>query len=66
MTHIYDKLQPNRFITNASVDRIDSEYGYTEDNVQLVCSRVNLMKGPLPQQTFFDLCRIIANNEMYY
>lgn len=28
----------------ASVDRIDSNKGYTKDNVQLVCAQVNLMK----------------------
>ena len=28
----------------ASVDRIDSNKGYTKDNVQLVCAQVNIMK----------------------
>lgn len=28
----------------ASVDRIDSNRGYTKDNVQLVCAQVNIMK----------------------
>jgi len=27
-----------------SLDRIDSEKGYTKDNVQIVCAQVNLMK----------------------
>lgn len=31
--------------TNLSVDRIDSSKEYTEDNVQLVCGIVNIMKG---------------------
>lgn len=31
--------------TNASIDRIDNDAGYTKDNVRLVCSRINLMRG---------------------
>jgi hypothetical protein len=65
MTHTYDPNQSERFITNASVDRIDSDGGYTSDNVQLVCTRINLMKGPLLQKTFYDLCRIVVNFEAF-
>ena len=31
--------------TNASIDRIDNDMGYTKNNVRLVCSRINLMRG---------------------
>lgn len=30
--------------TNISLDRVDSDLDYTEDNIQLVCYRVNVMK----------------------
>ena len=56
MTHTYDTSTPQRLILNASVDRIDSNYGYTPGNVQLVAVRLNLMKGPLDEVVFKDLC----------
>jgi hypothetical protein len=66
MTHSYDIKVTQRLITNASIDRIDSDFGYIKSNVQLVCVRVNLMKGVLDQSMFFNLCSIIANYEPYY
>jgi hypothetical protein len=65
MIHTYDRNIPQRSILNASVDRIDSNGGYTHDNVQLVCVRINLMKGPLQQSTFFNMCRVVANFEEF-
>lgn len=38
---------------NASVDRIDSEKGYIPGNVQLVCTRVNLMRHSLSTSDFY-------------
>lgn len=38
---------------NASIDRIDSSLPYTADNVQLVCNRVNIMKGVLPSTQLY-------------
>ena len=66
MLHTYDRDQPAKAIRNASVDRIDSNGCYTPDNVQLVCVRVNLMKGPLDQSVFFALSRLVGNFEPYY
>ena len=37
----------------ASLDRIDSSKGYTEDNIQWVHKDVNQMKMDLPEQRFF-------------
>jgi len=45
---------------NASLDRIDSDRGYTIDNVQWVHKDVNLMKMDLNQSRFIDLCKAIA------
>jgi hypothetical protein len=47
--------------TTASLDRIDSQLGYTVDNVQWVHKDVNLMKNNLTQLRFIELCRLISN-----
>lgn len=49
-----------RISTNISIDRIDSSKDYMEGNVQLVCARVNLMKGQFRQDDFVELCKDIA------
>lgn len=38
---------------NASIDRISGEKGYTPQNVQLVCYRINIMKHTLPEDMFY-------------
>jgi len=48
--------------TTASLDRIDSNKGYIEDNVQWVHKKINKMKMELNQQEFIKLCKIIGNN----
>ena len=45
--------------TNLSLDRIDSSQGYTEDNVQLVCRIVNIMKNDLSVDEFVGWCKLI-------
>ena len=45
----------------ASIDRIDNDKGYTEDNVQLVHKDVNMMRGSLEDYTFKMLCLRIAD-----
>ena len=44
-----------------SIDRLDNTLGYIKSNIQLVCKRVNLMKGSLEQDVFLDWCRAIAD-----
>lgn len=46
--------------TNVSIDRISSYEGYSTDNVQLVCTIVNLMKHNLGQLEFIELCQKIG------
>nr|QBK93850.1 MAG: uncharacterized protein LCPAC406_01640 [Pithovirus LCPAC406] len=53
------RLQQNYM--NISFDRIDSHKNYTDENFQLVCSCVNIMKGEMPQDMFVDFCKAIAN-----
>lgn len=43
-----------------SLDRIDSNLGYTKDNIQLLLKEVNIMKSNLPQDRFLSLCGLIA------
>lgn len=47
---------------SASVDRIDSNKGYTINNIQIVHKVINLMKGILSNNLFVSLCKIIGNN----
>lgn len=49
-----------------SIDRIDSNGGYEEDNVQWVDKRINMMKGSLSNEEFIELCTHVAkfNNKI--
>jgi hypothetical protein len=44
----------------ASVDRIDSNFGYTIDNIRWVHKTINLMKMDLQNQQFIYLCKKVA------
>lgn len=44
----------------ASLDRIDSNLGYIEGNVQWVHKRVNLIKSELEQDYFINICHLIS------
>lgn len=46
----------------ASLDRIDSDRGYTMDNVQWIHKDVNRMKSNFSQKYFITMCRLILNN----
>jgi len=46
----------------ASIDRVDSDKGYTKDNVRLVCMRANLMKNYLADHDLIWWCRAVVNN----
>ena len=48
--------------TTASLDRIDSNKGYIEGNVQWVHKNVNIMKQSLSHKEFISVCNLIANN----
>jgi hypothetical protein len=49
-------------ICTASLDRIDSNKGYTKDNIQLVHKDVNMIKKEYDQEYFLTLCRLITEN----
>lgn len=46
--------------SSASLDRIDSGRGYTKGNIQWVHKEINMMKGPLPQERFVELCEAVV------
>jgi hypothetical protein len=43
-----------------SLDRIDSDKGYTVDNVQLVHKVLNMMKRDMVDEDFIDWCSLVA------
>jgi len=46
---------------NASIDRIDSNKGYTEDNVQWVHRNINRMKSDFTEEYFVKMCRLVRS-----
>ena len=46
----------------ASLDRIDSSKGYTEDNVQWVHKHINVIKNSHSQQYFIELCTLVSEH----
>lgn len=59
----YNKNSKNRAVQTASLDRKDSNQGYTEDNVQWVHKVVNTMKMKLSDKDFIEWCQLIINNK---
>lgn len=51
-----------RVPTNISIDRIDSSKGYEEENCQLTCLQVNLMKQNLHESDLVFWCEDIVTN----
>lgn len=45
----------------ASIDRIDSSFGYLKENIQLVDKRVNMMKQSYTQEEFVLVCKAVAD-----
>jgi hypothetical protein len=70
LKQVYCALCGRRFVHKSgdhespSIDRIDSDRGYTPDNVQYVSSRVNIMKGNLTTEDFIALNKDIYNTEL--
>lgn len=52
-------IRPNRGRGTASVDRINSDKGYVEGNVQWVLKDINLMKRDFSQAVFIALCSAV-------
>lgn len=52
----------NEYWHSISIDRIDSNNGYTKDNVQLLCTGVNKIKGKMSDQQFVAFCQSVLEN----
>jgi len=46
--------------SSASLDRVNSDLGYTKDNIQWIYKPLNTMKMDIPQAEFIQLCKEIA------
>lgn len=46
----------------ASLDRIDSNKGYVNGNLQWVHKTINKMKQELDENTFIEFCRLVSKN----
>ena len=47
-------------INTISLDRIDSNAGYTSNNVVFCCAEINLMKRKLSIDEFVKICKLVA------
>ena len=47
-------------LNTVSIERIDSNVGYTPDNTILVCQAINRMKSDFAYEDFYELCRDVA------
>lgn len=47
--------------TTASVDRIDSNKGYTIDNIQFVHKDINYLKKDFTDEEFINYCNLVSN-----
>lgn len=47
-------------LNTVSIERIDSNIGYTKDNTILVCQAINRMKSDFNYEDFYMLCQSVA------
>jgi hypothetical protein len=47
-------------VITASLDRKDSKFGYTENNIQWIHKDVNRMKNMFEESYFIEICKMIA------
>jgi len=57
------EMGKGRKMGTASLDRINSNKGYTIDNIQWVHRNVNIIKHSCSQEYFITICRKIVDNE---
>jgi hypothetical protein len=55
----------DRVKNTASIDRIDSDKDYTEDNIQLTHKIVNRCKLNCPEDLFYNICKSITENRKH-
>lgn len=57
-----DPTREKRSNKTASLDRIDHDKGYTEDNVQWVHKDINRMKNSFDNDYYIKMCELVAKN----
>ena len=56
------EIDQGRVFSNVSVDQINPGWGYTPENIQLICSAVNQLKSNWDKDTILYICnQVIAN-----
>lgn len=58
------QFEPN-YVYTFSIDRKDSDKGYTDSNVQWVGVSANMAKNVLTDQQFLDLCLSVVRHNGY-
>lgn len=53
-----------RMLTNVTIDRIDSDKGYTRDNIRLVCKAANWMKNQMTDNELLQWAALIINGPL--
>lgn len=48
------------------IDRVDSHLGYTIENSVPCCTQCNISKNVYTQQSFIEMCHLVANNHPIY
>ncbi len=59
---LIDFVNEKIFVFNFSIDRVDSNLGYTQDNIVLCIWDINNMKFNFSQEHFIELCKMVARN----
>lgn len=59
---VYGTKGSDDYWNSISIDRINSNGGYTMDNVQFVCTGINRMKQEMPNQMFIDFCKKVGQH----
>lgn len=54
------ELKLGRTSTNVSIDKKNRLFGYTQDNVQLVCMAANQAKSDMSEEELYNLCKSIV------
>lgn len=53
-----------KYMTNASIDRINAGGLYVEENIQIVCRAVNQWRCDIPLPEFVEWCRkVVEHND---
>jgi hypothetical protein len=61
---VRDRSSGRSSAQTASLDRIDSNIGYIESNVQWVHKTVNVMKWHIDQNHFIEVCKLVAQHNL--